>query len=117
MSIKFLREDLKRLEARREKDVKTDNLNVERQEYVLHFLVDKLGYEIKLKDVIKVNYKGEKSIATEVEMVEKQPLTVKSSLYDLVNAATGCCGSEEPKPKRKYNKRNKNTAKKKQVNK
>ena len=83
------------------------NTNYERADYILNFLADKLGYEIKLKDVIKV-INGIKSIATEVEMVEKK-LTIPSSprvssLYDLVSSS-GCCGSEEPKPKRKYNKR------------
>ncbi len=95
-SIKYLRGDLKRLEERREKTDRTD--------YVLRFLADKLGYEIKLKDVVKVDYKGEKSIVTEVEMVEKKKDIVSSSSLTFTD---GCCGSEEPKPKRKYNKRKK----------
>ena len=83
-------------DLRRDRNIDNDNinLNIERTDYVTRFLADKLGYEIKLKDVIKVNYKGEKSIATEVEMV---PLNM------FRNAGV----MEIPKPKRKYNKRKK----------
>lgn len=77
----------------RNRDVDNTNLSNERTTYVLRFLADKLGYEIKLKDVVKVNC-GIKSIATEVEMV---PLNIFRN--------AGIINIPDPKPKRKYTKR------------
>lgn len=92
------------------KHIDTVNANTDRIDYVLRLLADKLGYMIKEKDVIKIN-RGVKSIVTEIEMVEIPGLTVRALKFTS-DESGNCC---EPKPKRKYNK--KNTAKKKQVKK
>jgi len=95
-------------DLRRARNIDVDNTNLsnERTTYVLSFLADKLGYEIRLKDVVKVNC-GIKSIATEVEMVEKPKMKLMVSASSLPNFTGDCCGSEQPKQKRKYTKRKK----------
>lgn len=68
---------LEKLEERVSEAIKNDNLHQERTDFTLRFLADKLGYEIKLKDVVKSEHDFwspgwiKKTIVTEVEMVEK----------------------------------------------
>jgi len=104
------RELLRRLEDAEKniEDIVHDvNLSTDRVEYVMRFLSDKLGYEIKLKDVIKINC-GVKSIVQEIEMVP----TGETKAIVKFMGVSGCCEgpSDLPtatKPKRKYNKRKK----------